>query len=58
LHGGKVDVRDGSPAAPPIRRAVQTFPVRETGAQLEVGLPAASAVGSVAPTEAADPTRS
>lgn len=41
LHGGKLDVRDGSPAAPPIRRAARSFAVRRaaTGDCLEVRLP-------------------
>jgi nitrite reductase/ring-hydroxylating ferredoxin subunit len=38
LHGGKIDVRDGRPAAPPIRKPVETFPTRWSGAQIEVGL--------------------
>ncbi len=38
LHGGKIDVRDGSPAAPPIRTPVDTFAVRRSGGVLEVGL--------------------
>ena len=40
FHGGKVDVRDGQPAAPPIRRAAASYPVRraESGT-LEIGLP-------------------
>jgi nitrite reductase/ring-hydroxylating ferredoxin subunit len=36
LHGGKLDVRDGRPAAAPIRRPVRTFAVRTSGAQLQV----------------------
>jgi naphthalene 1,2-dioxygenase system ferredoxin subunit len=41
LHGGKIDVRDGAPAAPPIRRPVRTWPARVTAdGVLEVGLPA------------------
>lgn len=39
VHGGRIDVRDGRPLRAPIRRRVATFPVRETGAGLEVGLP-------------------
>jgi naphthalene 1,2-dioxygenase system ferredoxin subunit len=39
LHGGKLDVRDGSPVAPPIRRSVASFPVRRDGDRLELGLP-------------------
>ncbi|HEY8516906.1 MAG TPA: Rieske 2Fe-2S domain-containing protein [Candidatus Binatia bacterium] len=38
LHGGKIDVRDGSPAAPPVRRPVPTFPVRRSDGRIEVGL--------------------
>lgn len=38
LHGGKIDVRDGSPAAPPVRTAVDTFAVRRSGDVLEVAL--------------------
>lgn|GEM_PF-1101147 len=37
-HGGRLDVRDGRPLAPPIRRAARTFPVREAGAIVEIGL--------------------
>lgn len=36
LHGGKVDVRDGSPAAPPIRLPVATWPTRRDGDRIEV----------------------
>jgi nitrite reductase/ring-hydroxylating ferredoxin subunit len=36
LHGGKLDVRSGAPAAPPIRRPVRTFAVRQHGEQLQV----------------------
>jgi len=43
LHGGKIDVRDGAPAAPPVRRPVQAFPVRRNGDQIEVGLATAGA---------------
>lgn len=39
LHGGKVDVRDGSPAAPPVRRPVPTHPVRQREGAVEIGLP-------------------
>jgi 3-phenylpropionate/trans-cinnamate dioxygenase ferredoxin subunit len=38
LHGGKIDVRDGTPAAPPVRRPVASFPVRSADGRLEVGL--------------------
>jgi nitrite reductase/ring-hydroxylating ferredoxin subunit len=36
LHGGKLDVRDGSPAAPPIRKPVRSFAVRRTDEQLQI----------------------
>jgi len=39
LHGGKLDVRDGKPAAPPIRRPVRTFAVRARGEQLQLEVP-------------------
>lgn len=38
FHGGKLDVRDGNPVAPPIRRPVRTFAVRASGAGFEVAL--------------------
>jgi nitrite reductase/ring-hydroxylating ferredoxin subunit len=38
FHGGKLDVRDGSPAAPPIRRAARTFAARQAVGGLEVRL--------------------
>jgi nitrite reductase/ring-hydroxylating ferredoxin subunit len=38
FHGGKLDVRDGRPVAPPIRRPVRTFPVRTVDERLEVAL--------------------
>lgn len=41
FHGGKLDVRDGTPVAPPIRRRARTFPVRIAGDRLEVDLAAA-----------------
>ena len=40
LHGGCIDVRDGSPAGLPIRRPARTWPVRERDGVLEVELPA------------------
>jgi nitrite reductase/ring-hydroxylating ferredoxin subunit len=38
-HGGTLDVRDGSPQSPPIRRPVARFPVRsvEGGLEIELG---------------------
>ena len=39
LHGGKLDVRDGSPVAKPIRKAACTFAVRDGVNGLEVALP-------------------
>ena len=38
FHGGKLDVRDGKPVAPPIRRPVRTFAVRAAEGGLEVAL--------------------
>ena len=38
FHGGKLDVRDGAPVAPPIRRRARTLPVRAAGAGWEVGI--------------------
>ena len=38
LHGGELDVRDGSPVTHPIRRAAITHPVREREGRIEVGL--------------------
>lgn len=31
LHGGRLDVRDGSPQGPPIRRRAVTYPLRDLG---------------------------
>lgn len=42
FHGGKLDVRDGTPVAPPIRRRARTFPLRSAGDGWEVGLGAAA----------------
>ena len=39
LHGGQLDLRDGSPVRMPIRRAACVYPVRSTGAGWQVGLP-------------------
>jgi nitrite reductase/ring-hydroxylating ferredoxin subunit len=36
LHGGRIDVRDGSPQALPIRRRAVTYAVRETPGGIEV----------------------
>ncbi len=46
LHGGKLDVRDGSPVAPPIRRPAPRYPVRADAARLEVGMPRKGGDGS------------
>ena len=35
-HGGQIDVRDGSPRRPPIRRPVATWAVREVDGGLEI----------------------
>jgi 3-phenylpropionate/trans-cinnamate dioxygenase ferredoxin subunit len=37
-HGGRLDVRDGRPLAPPIRRPGQVLAVREVGGRIEIGL--------------------
>jgi len=39
LHGGKLDVRDGSPAALPIRTAARRYPVRAGVAGIEIEIP-------------------
>lgn len=41
LHGGRLDLRDGSPVAMPIRRPATCHPVRwrSEGTGLELGLP-------------------
>jgi nitrite reductase/ring-hydroxylating ferredoxin subunit len=36
LHGGRLDVRDGSPQALPIRRRAVTFAVREVAGGIEI----------------------
>ena len=36
VHGGRLDVRDGSPQRHPIRRPALTYPVRESGGQIEI----------------------
>ena len=38
LHGGKLDVRDGRPCAPPIRTRVATFAVRSAANGIEIRL--------------------
>ena len=38
VHGGMLDVRDGSPCAAPIRRAVQTFAVHPVEGGIEIDL--------------------
>jgi nitrite reductase/ring-hydroxylating ferredoxin subunit len=38
VHGGRLDVRDGSPQRLPIRRAAVTYPVRESPGQIEITL--------------------
>ncbi|TFH25539.1 MAG: non-heme iron oxygenase ferredoxin subunit [Myxococcales bacterium] len=38
LHGGKLDVRDGSPVALPIRKPVCTFEVQMIEGQAEIAL--------------------
>jgi nitrite reductase/ring-hydroxylating ferredoxin subunit len=38
LHGGRIDVRDGSPHAPPIRRQAATFAVRRVAGGIEIDL--------------------
>lgn len=36
LHGGRIDVRDGTPAGKPIRTRVACYPTRQQGGRLEV----------------------
>lgn len=38
LHGGRLDVRDGSPVERPIRRPAVVFPVRQHDGALEIDL--------------------
>jgi 3-phenylpropionate/trans-cinnamate dioxygenase ferredoxin subunit len=38
VHGGKLDVRDGSPQGHPIRRPVTTFAVTERDGAIEIRL--------------------
>jgi nitrite reductase/ring-hydroxylating ferredoxin subunit len=40
VHGGRIDVRDGSPQRHPIRRAAITYPVRALGDRIEITLSA------------------
>ncbi len=44
-HGGRLDVRDGRPVRLPIRRAVETYRVRERDGALDVLLPKSPFVG-------------
>jgi 3-phenylpropionate/trans-cinnamate dioxygenase ferredoxin subunit len=37
-HGGRLDVRDGRPLGLPIRSPGTSFPVREVGGRVEIGL--------------------
>ena len=38
VHGGRLDVRDGSPQRNPIRRPATTYPVREHDGRIEIEL--------------------
>jgi nitrite reductase/ring-hydroxylating ferredoxin subunit len=38
MHGGKLDVRDGSPQGHPIRKSVLTYAVRESGGTIAIHL--------------------
>jgi anthranilate 1,2-dioxygenase ferredoxin subunit len=38
LHGGKLDVRDGSHVALPIRKPARTYPVRVVDGGIEIDL--------------------
>jgi nitrite reductase/ring-hydroxylating ferredoxin subunit len=40
VHGGRIDVRDGSPQRNPIRRPALTYPVRDQGGHVEIELSA------------------
>jgi nitrite reductase/ring-hydroxylating ferredoxin subunit len=40
VHGGKLDVRDGSPQRHPIRRSATTYRVREQAGRIEIELSA------------------
>ena len=39
FHGGRLDVRDGSPVEAPIRRAAGTFAVRQVAQGIEIEIP-------------------
>ena len=39
VHGGRLDVRDGSPQRRPIRTPAVTYPVREIGGLIEIASP-------------------
>jgi nitrite reductase/ring-hydroxylating ferredoxin subunit len=41
FHGGRLDVRDGSPVEAPIRRAAGTFAVRQVAQAIEIEIPLA-----------------
>jgi nitrite reductase/ring-hydroxylating ferredoxin subunit len=41
LHGGRLDVRDGSPVAAPIRKPVRRFAIRSFGERIQVEIPRA-----------------
>ena len=43
-HGGRIDLRDGRPLRPPIRRALATYAVRSANGGLEVAIPASASV--------------
>ncbi len=38
VHGGRLDVRDGSPQGHPIRRPARTYPVRDRNGHIEIEL--------------------
>ena len=38
VHGGRIDVRDGSPQRHPVRRPATTYPVREQDGRIEIEL--------------------
>ena len=39
VHGGRLDVRDGTPQRRPIRTPAITYPVREIGGLIEIASP-------------------